>query len=268
MVSLTLMVVPQMTALLISEFPICEDARCCDWEATELPACSDADSWEIADMGGAPRIPVRMADPGVDGGVGPTMPRPEVAMPPRPDVPTPGPGEIGGRFPWERLLDAERDADDCPRSPLGMRCVRPRWESGVRALLRDPKPLEDPPGPGVAYAELLDCGVASDMFRWRGAEYMPDPILPGLLTGESRILNPGEALPRGRLSLLLATLAVLLCPTTASSSWATCDAPGDGAALLLVSMEAGSDWLAGTWLWLSPALSVSEPSVPGISIDG
>ena len=30
-----------------------------------------------------------------------------------------------------------------------------------RAGYRDPKPLEDPPGPGVAYAELLDCGVAS-----------------------------------------------------------------------------------------------------------
>ena len=126
----------------------------------EISPCSDADRWEMADWG-APRMPVRMADPGVDGGVGPTMPRPEVAVLPRPEVPTPGPGEMGGRFPWVRLLEAERDADDCPRSPLGMRCVRPRCESGVRALLRDPKPLEDPPGPGVAYAELLDCGVAS-----------------------------------------------------------------------------------------------------------
>ena len=62
-----------------------------------------------------------MADPGVDGGVGSTIPTPEVGKA----------GLIGGRAPCLPRLALERTAERWPRSPRGIRSLKPRCDNGV-----------------------------------------------------------------------------------------------------------------------------------------
>ena len=167
---------------------------------------SDIDICDKADCG-TPRISESKAEPGVDGGVGPTIPNPDVGSA----------GLIGGNAPClPRLLALERTAERCPKSPRGILSLKPRCDKGVLDPILDAPPEDLTLCPGVAKdLEIFDIGVAVTLpllLLLPPELLLPWPLvllpfvnpsvlfLPGLFCGESRSRKPGElGLPRSEL---------------------------------------------------------------------